>query len=77
VTVAAESENPRTSLTPQPDPLDHLDDMVARRGHVLHCHKAMAANDFRVLQAANELVSAAGLSERTLGRDQGAALQLR
>jgi hypothetical protein len=28
----------------------------------------MAANDFRVLQAANELVSAAGLSERTLGR---------
>lgn len=46
----------------------YLDDMVARRGYVLDYHKTMAANDFPVLQAANQLVSAAYLSERTLTR---------
>lgn len=46
----------------------YLDDMVARRGYVLDYHKTMAANDFPVLQAANQLVSAAYLSERTLSR---------
>jgi 4-carboxymuconolactone decarboxylase len=46
----------------------YLDDMVARRGYVLDYHKAMAANDFPVLKAANQLVSAAYLSERTLSR---------
>ena len=46
----------------------YLDDMVARRGYVLDYHKAMAANDFPVLKAANQLVSAAYLAERTLSR---------
>jgi 4-carboxymuconolactone decarboxylase len=46
----------------------YLDDMVARRGYVLDYHKTMAANDFPVLQAANQLVSAAYLSQRTLSR---------
>jgi 4-carboxymuconolactone decarboxylase len=46
----------------------YLDAMVSRRGYVLDYHKAMAANDFPVLQAADQLVSAAYLSERSLSR---------
>ncbi len=46
----------------------YLDAMVARRGYVLDYHKAMAANDFPVLQAADRLVSVAYLSERSLSR---------
>jgi 4-carboxymuconolactone decarboxylase len=46
----------------------YLDDMVSRRGYVLDYHKAMAANDFRVLQAADQLVSTAYLSQRSLSR---------
>jgi len=46
----------------------YLDDMVARRGYVLDYHKVMAANDLPVLQAADNLVSAAYLSQRTLDR---------
>jgi len=47
----------------------YLDDMVARRGYVLEYHKVMAANDLPVLKAADELVGAAYLAQRTLGRD--------
>lgn len=47
----------------------YLDDMVARRGYVLDYHKVMAANDFPVLKAADELVGAAYLAQRSLGRD--------
>lgn len=47
----------------------YLDDMVARRGYVLDYHKVMAANDLPVLQAADNLVGAAYLAQRTLGRD--------
>lgn len=47
----------------------YLDDMVARRGYVLDYHKVMAANDLPVLQAADNLVRAAYLAKRTLGRD--------
>lgn len=47
----------------------YLDDMVARRGYVLDYHKVMAANDFPVLKAADELVGAAYLAPRSLGRD--------
>lgn len=46
----------------------YLDDMVARRGYVLDYHKVMAANDFPVLKAADELVGAAYLAQRTLSR---------
>lgn len=46
----------------------YLDDMVAKRGYVLEYHKVMAANDFPVLQAADNLVDAAYLSQRRLDR---------
>jgi 4-carboxymuconolactone decarboxylase len=46
----------------------YLDDMVAKRGYVLDYHKVMAANDFPVLQAADNLVEAAYLSQRRLDR---------
>jgi 4-carboxymuconolactone decarboxylase len=47
----------------------YLDDMVARRGYVLDYHKVMAANDLPVLKAADDLVGAAYLRQRALGRD--------
>ncbi len=46
----------------------YVDDMVRRRGYVLPYHQAMAAVDLPVMQAADGLVSAAYLSERTLDR---------
>ena len=46
----------------------YLDDMVAKRGYVLEYHKVMAANDFPVLKAADNLVDAAYLSQRRLDR---------
>jgi 4-carboxymuconolactone decarboxylase len=46
----------------------YLDAMVQRRGYVLEYHKAMVANDLPVVQAADQLVSAAYLSERSLDR---------
>ncbi|RNI22935.1 carboxymuconolactone decarboxylase family protein [Flexivirga caeni] len=46
----------------------YLDDMVSRRGYVLDYHKVMAANDFPVLRAADNLVDAAYLSGRELDR---------
>jgi 4-carboxymuconolactone decarboxylase len=50
------------------DPQAYIDDMVAKRGYVLDYHKVMAKQDFPVLQAANGLVSAAYLDQRTLDR---------
>jgi 4-carboxymuconolactone decarboxylase len=44
----------------------YLDDMVARRGYVLDYHKVMAAQDFAVLKATDDLVGAAYLSQRRL-----------
>jgi 4-carboxymuconolactone decarboxylase len=44
----------------------YIDDMAAKRGYVLDYHKVMAAQDFPVLQAANGLVGAAYLNQRTL-----------
>ena len=55
-----------------PEPVDtadkqaYVDDMVRRRGYVLPYHKAMAEADLPVLKAADNLVSAAYLSQRTL-----------
>jgi 4-carboxymuconolactone decarboxylase len=47
---------------------EYVDDMVRRRGYVLDYHRIMAAQDFPVLQAADGLVHAAYLKERTLDR---------
>ena len=49
-------------------PQEYIDDMVTKRGYVLDYHKIMAKQDFKVLQAANHLVSAAYLEQRTLDR---------
>lgn len=46
----------------------YIDDMVAKRGYVLNYHKIMAKQDFDVLTAANDLVSATYLDQRTLDR---------
>lgn len=46
----------------------YIDDMATKRGYVLDYHKIMAKQDFPVLQAANHLVSAAYLDQRTLDR---------
>lgn len=50
------------------DAQEYIDEMARSRGYVLEYHKVMAKQDFDVLQAANDLVSAAYLSERTLDR---------
>ena len=46
----------------------YVDEMAEKRGYVLDYHKVMAAQDYDVLQAANGLVEAAYLKERTLDR---------
>lgn len=46
----------------------YIDDMAAKRGYVLDYHKVMALQDFPVLQAANHMVSAAYLDQRSLDR---------
>lgn len=53
---------------PEGDPQDYVDGMARRRGYVLDYHRVMAAHDLPVLKAANELVSAAYLRERSLDR---------
>lgn len=50
------------------DAQQYIDDMVTKRGYVLDYHKIMAAADFPVLQAANQMVAAAYLNERRLDR---------
>lgn len=50
------------------DAQQYVDDMVRSRGYVLDYHKKMAKHDFPVLQAANGLVSAAYLDQRSLDR---------
>ncbi|MBA4116245.1 MAG: carboxymuconolactone decarboxylase family protein [Rubrobacter sp.] len=46
----------------------YIDEMAKKRGYVLDYHKVMTEHDFEVLQAANNLVSAAYLEERRLDR---------
>jgi 4-carboxymuconolactone decarboxylase len=46
----------------------YVDDMARSRGYVLDYHKVMAKHDFPVLQAANGLVRAAYLEQRSLDR---------
>jgi 4-carboxymuconolactone decarboxylase len=50
------------------NPQDYIDDMARSRGYVLDYHKVMAKHDFPVLQAANNLVGAAYLNQRSLDR---------
>ncbi len=50
------------------DAQSYVDEMARKRGYVLDYHKVMAKQDFPVLQAANHLVSAAYLDQRTLDR---------
>ncbi|MEV4098741.1 carboxymuconolactone decarboxylase family protein [Nonomuraea sp. NPDC049649] len=47
---------------------EYIDDMVRRRGYVLDYHKVMAAQDLETLKAADGLVSAAYLRQRSLDR---------
>jgi 4-carboxymuconolactone decarboxylase len=46
----------------------YIDEMAQKRGYVLDYHKVMTEHDFEVLQAANGLVNAAYLEQRTLDR---------
>lgn len=46
----------------------YVDEMARERGYVLDYHKVMARQDFEVLQAANGLVDAAYLRQRSLDR---------
>ena len=46
----------------------YIDEMAEKRGYVLDYHKVMAQYDFDVLQASNNLVSAAYLDQRRLDR---------
>ncbi|CND62177.1 Carboxymuconolactone decarboxylase family [Mycobacterium tuberculosis] len=55
-------------MTSVQDPQLYIDDMARKRGYVLDYHKVMAKQDFDVLQAANGLVGAAYLDQRTLDR---------
>jgi 4-carboxymuconolactone decarboxylase len=50
------------------NPQEYIDAMVQKRGYVLDYHKIMAKNDFTTLLAANDLVNAVYLNERTLDR---------
>jgi 4-carboxymuconolactone decarboxylase len=47
---------------------EYIDEMTHSRGYVLDYHKKMAKADFPTLQAANDLVSAVYLRERSLDR---------
>jgi 4-carboxymuconolactone decarboxylase len=47
---------------------DYIDEMVRTRGYALEYHKVLAAQDFPLLQKANELVNAAYLQQRRLDR---------
>jgi 4-carboxymuconolactone decarboxylase len=57
-----------TTETGTPDAQEYINDMARKRGYVLDYHKVMAKHDFPVLQAANHIVSAAYLDDRTLDR---------
>ena len=47
---------------------EYIDNMVRKRGYVLEYHKVMAKNDYKVMDAANSMVSAAYLDQRTLDK---------
>jgi 4-carboxymuconolactone decarboxylase len=47
---------------------EYINEMVSSRGYVLKYHSIMAQNDFETLQAANGMIRAAYLKERSLSR---------
>ena len=51
-----------------PDDVAYVEDMVRRRGYALMYHRVLAKHDLPVLKAADNLVSAAYLQQRTLDR---------
>ncbi|MEX2291110.1 MAG: carboxymuconolactone decarboxylase family protein [Mycobacteriales bacterium] len=55
-------------MATEQDKQAYIDDMARKRGYVLDYHKVMAKQDYDVLQAANGLVDAAYLNQRTLDR---------
>lgn len=50
------------------DDVAYVSDMVRRRGYALMYHRVLAKHDLPVLKAADNLVSAAYLEQRTLDR---------
>ena len=52
----------------QDEKQDYIDSMARSRGYVLNYHKIMAKHDYEVLMAANGLVNAAYLDQRSLDR---------
>ena len=57
-----------TTETETANAQEYINDMARKRGYVLDYHKVMAKHDFPVLQAANGIVSAAYLDDRSLDR---------
>lgn len=47
---------------------DYINSIVEKRGYVLKYHKILAKNDFEVMEAANTVVNAAYLKQRTLSK---------
>ncbi|MDG4830378.1 carboxymuconolactone decarboxylase family protein [Solwaraspora sp. WMMD1047] len=54
--------------SPPDERQEYIDAMARSRGYVLNYHKIMAKHDYETLKAANEMVHAAYLKERTLDR---------
>lgn len=50
------------------DPQEYINDMARKRGYVLDYHRVLAQHDFPVMQAANHVVAATYLEQRTLDR---------
>ena len=59
---------PAPELAEASDAQAYIDEMARKRGYVLDYHKVMAEHDFPVLRAANALVNAAYLEQRSLDR---------
>jgi 4-carboxymuconolactone decarboxylase len=55
-------------MTSHDEAQEYIDAMARSRGYVLSYHKIMAKHDFETLKAANQMVHAAYLKERTLDR---------
>lgn len=55
-------------MTSQDEIQEYIDSMARSRGYVLNYHKVMAKHDYETLKAANDMVHAAYLKQRTLDR---------
>lgn len=63
----AEDATPALAVSDSPE-VAYVENMVRRRGYALMYHRVLARHDLPVLQAADELVSAAYLKQRALDR---------